>query len=168
MMLIANTVGFINNDYADTFQLDCSVQGYDAGCADFLKDERRTKLRLLWKTMYKWSLEISNRGQGYVKVLQDIQTEGKCCGFDPPYSCWFGDAKDTHVMEFLNLTDSQDDKPPNCALEKYYYPSSMNCEYPDAKDSNGIGIMHCATASHRPPPLPSSYRHHVCIILCHC
>jgi len=127
---IAATMGYVADDVAVATQLECAGSGYNPDCETFLYDQNRDRMRTLWKEMTIRSATSPK----YVELLEDIQTEGECCGFEPPVGCVFGPNQPWPASVFLNNKTSTN-LPTFCGPEKNWYPATENCnpkvEMPD-------------------------------------
>jgi hypothetical protein len=117
-------------DVDEGTQLACAGAGINASCAAFLVDESRQALRALWKQMVWSSMDPRSGGPRMLQHLQNIQTAGSCCGFDPPFSCQYGPPAAEPVPSqrgdaFLAGTDAA---PKGCGFEQQWFWPQMNCD----------------------------------------
>ena len=108
----------------DESQLFCSTKGYNSTCDSFLADEERTALRELWKYMYKASVSATAESVSFTQTMEDIQTQGRCCGFEPPYACRFGPSSEATLDAFVQ---SSENVPSMCGTEPFWYNPMENC-----------------------------------------
>lgn len=126
LLTCSSTIAAALDDYPDAFQEACSTQGRNESCTAFLGDEKRVMLRSLWKQMFAWGEETGSGGQRYIALMEDIQTAGRCCGFDAPYGCTFGPPSLATVADHLATDDAA---PATCGAERFWYSTTDECDY---------------------------------------
>eukprot|EP00511_Aplanochytrium_stocchinoi_P006918 CAMPEP_0204829214 /NCGR_PEP_ID=MMETSP1346-20131115/7284_1 /ASSEMBLY_ACC=CAM_ASM_000771 /TAXON_ID=215587 /ORGANISM="Aplanochytrium stocchinoi, Strain GSBS06" /LENGTH=125 /DNA_ID=CAMNT_0051958813 /DNA_START=4 /DNA_END=381 /DNA_ORIENTATION=+ len=115
--------------YNESFQDLCSTtEGANhQSCQDYLKDERRTMLREMWFTIWTGARDDINNMPKWTNMVVKIESDGLCCGFDPPYSCSFG-------PNTFGSPKSHELIPRVCGYYSGWYPSTYNCDIEDIKD----------------------------------
>jgi len=131
------TIEWSLQDEDTTFQKECASQGHSEDCQGYLFDEKRMRLRLLWKELFFKAQQES--GSRSLSILEKIQTEGSCCGFDPPYSCNYGKGTEEWITAYLH---SEDTLPSQCGLERYWFLSTTDCHF-EINTANGTYIPGC-------------------------
>ncbi|GBG33912.1 Hypothetical Protein FCC1311_101352 [Hondaea fermentalgiana] len=124
-ILVNATARWATDDYDASFQEACAARGRNETCADFLIDEKRTRLRLLWRDLFaETELQLED-ARSAKSALEDIQTAGRCCGFDPPYACEYGSGTQSWVN--TSFLQGESDAPDQCGLQPYWYFASEEC-----------------------------------------
>lgn len=112
--------------YDVEFQKNCSYGDSSStflsqACKEYLQDDRRNKLREMWYDLFLRARDGQGGGEKWTRMLEEIQSLGRCCGFDPPYRCWFGE-------NIKNSPKGNGSNPGICGEEPGWYPPSYDCD----------------------------------------
>jgi len=128
----------------EKLQLNCSY-GFSSDnslsneCKQYLSDPRTNSFREMWYQVFIKTLDGDPK---WTQVLEDIQSMGQCCGFDPPYRCWFGE----NIKGSPPGNDSSN--PGICGEEPGWYPPTFDCNI-EVIDIPGV-IYHPGCPFHMP------------------
>lgn len=124
-ILVSATINWATDDYDSSLQVACAKQGINSTCSEFLNDDKRMRMRKLWRDLFaETELQLEN-SRSAKSVLQSIQTDGRCCGFDPPYACQYGSATQKFVdADYLQGSSVVPDR---CGMQSQWYFPTEEC-----------------------------------------
>lgn len=114
--------------YSSEFQKNCSFGTsqdvtISTECKAYISDSTRESYRNMWYTLFVQARDGKGGGQKYIAIMEEIQSLGSCCGFDPPYRCWFGENKKDSPFS------DEGSVPSFCGEELGWYPPTYDCDF---------------------------------------
>ena len=136
ILIIYESIGLAQRKLASN--LGCSAQQpVDASpCEDYYASIAVHNLRQLWNYNFMKSRDDNRVGSKYHSLLDGIQTQGSCCGIEPPYSCHFGESVD-------NPLPTDDVIPTYCGSLAHWYPPSYECKIRVTQEDGSVSNVGC-------------------------
>lgn len=136
VLLIYESLGLTSRLQASPQECSSQQPADSNPCGSYYESAAVQNLRELWNYNFIKSRDDQRFGSKYHSLLDSVQTQGSCCGIEPPYSCKFGDS-------VQNPQATDDVIPTYCGSLAHWYPPSYECRIRVTEADGSVANVGC-------------------------